>query len=267
MKGFRLRSCLLAVLLCAAVSCTVREDRSGCPCVLVVDLSPALDAALTPPAWWDKGLCLSLFRDGRCFRQAAFRYEEAGPVWECRVAPGEIGVVGVLGLDAAMAAGTEVRCSEGCESDELYVSSQVVPCYGEEARTQLELYKQFSRVTVEGLDAFSAPMQVTAVCNGLDLLTRQALEGPFRFPLTCGADGRCRFRLPRQASDEVRILLLDAQGHLDYAIPLGAYMTEVGYDWNARSLSDVLVRIDYVTASVSVTVDDWTQVIEFPYNL
>ena len=265
MKGFRLSSCLLAALLCAA-SCSVREDRSGCPCVLVVDLSDALDEARTPPAWWDKGLSLALFREGRCFKQAAFRYEDAGPEWECRVEQGDIGVAGVLGLDAGLTAGTQVQYPEGCESDALYVSSQIVPCYGEEARTRLELYKQFSRVTIEGLETFSASMQVTAVCNGLDLLTRQALEGPFRYPLSCGEDGRCHFRLPRQASDEVRILLLDAQGHLDNAIPLGAYMTEAGYDWDAPSLSDVLVRIDYVTESISVTVDDWTQVIEFPYT-
>lgn len=267
MKGFRLISCLFAALLCTAVSCSVREDRSACPCVLVVDLSGTLDLARTPASWWDKGLSIALFRENRCFRQAALRYEEAEPEWECRVEQGEVGVVGVLGQDAGLLSGSELRYPEGCEADALYVSSRVVPCYGEEVRTSLELSKQFSRVTIEGLDVFSASLQVTAVCNGLDLLTRQALEGPFRFPLRCDADGCCRFRLPRQASDEVRILLLDADGHLDNAIPLGAYMTEVGYDWNAPSLSDVFVRIDYITEAITVTVDDWTQVIAFPYTL
>lgn len=267
MDGFRIRSCLFAALLAVLASCSIKEDRSGCPCLLTVDLSLALNVELTPPSWWERGLTIALFREDRCFRQASLWYEEAGPEWETQVEKAEIGVVGMLGWNAGAVSGLEIRYPEGCQSDALYVSSRTVPCYGETARTRLEMEKQFSNVTIEGLDTFSAQMQVTATCNGLNLMTRQALEGVFRFPLSCDSEGICRFRMPRQSSDDVRILLLDSEGHLDNAIPLGAYMTEIGYVWDAPSLSDVFIRIDFVTASISVTVDDWTQVIAFPYTL
>lgn len=258
---------MLAAWMAVLSSCSVKEDRSGCPCLLTVDLSQTLDVELTPPSRWERGLTLALFREELCFRQATLQYEEAEPEWECRVEKGEVGVVGLLGWDAGILTGIEIRYPEGCESDPLYVSSRTVPCFGETARTRLEMEKQFSNVTIEGLDSFSAQLQVAAGCNGLNLMTRQALEGSFRFSLSCDPDGICRFRLPRQCSDEVKILVLDADGHLDNAIPLGTYMTEIGYDWNAPSLADVFIRIDYMTAFLSITVDDWTQVIDFPYTL
>ena len=72
--------------------------------------------------------------------------------------------------------------------------------------------------------------------------------------------------MPRQEGDDLKILLWGADGHLDNSIPLGAYMTDIGYDWHAPSLSDVSIRVDFVTASISITVGDWTQAIEFPYT-
>ena len=110
-------------------------------------------------------------------------------------------------------------------------------------------------------------MEVTAGCDGLDVLARKALEGPFRFALTLDPDGACRFRMPRQEKDDLKILLWGADGHLENAIPLGAYLTAIGYDWHAPSLSDVSVSVDFVTASISITVGDWSQTIEFPYTL
>ena len=63
MDRIRIKSCLLAALLALPLSCSIKEDRSGCPCLLTVDLSRTLDAGITPPSWWDKGLCIVLFKD------------------------------------------------------------------------------------------------------------------------------------------------------------------------------------------------------------
>ena len=64
------------------------------------------------------------------------------------------------------------------------------------------------------------------------------------------------------------ILLLDKQdGHLDNSIPLGRFLTDIGYDWNAASLSDVTVRVDFVTLSVSITISDWDRTVEFPFTV
>lgn len=266
MDRIRIKSCLLAALLVLPVSCSIKEDRTGCPCLLTVDLSRTLDAGITPPSWWDKGLYISLFKDHHSFASSQFKLSDVKPEQDYRVEKGDVGVAGILGLDAGVLSGSEIRYREGCQSDRLYVSSRVVPCYGETARTTLEMYKQFSNIEIEGLDSFDYRMEVTAGCDGLDVLSRQALPGPFRFILRCDPDGICRFRMPRQEGDDLRILLWGADGHLDNFIPLGAYMTDIGYDWHAPSLSDVSIRVDFVTASISITVGDWTQAIEFPYT-
>lgn len=268
MGRIRIKSCLLAALLALPLSCSIKEDRSACPCLLTVDLSRTLDAGITPPSWWDKGLYIALFKDGNgCFSKDKLKLSEAQPEYDYRVEKGDVGVTGILGLDAGSLSGNEIRYREGCQSDRLYVSSRVVPCYGEVARTALEMYKQFSNIEITGLDTFDYRMEVTAGCDGLDVLSRQALEGTFRFVLTCDPEGVCRFRMPRQDKDDLKILLWRADGQLDNALPLGAYLTKIGYDWNAPSLSDVSIHVDFVTASISITVDDWTQSITFPYTI
>ena len=267
MDRIRIKSCLLAVLLALPLSCSIKEDRTACPCLLTVDLSRTLDAGITPPSQWDKGLCIVLFQNHNRFFIERHSLSDAQAEYDYRVEKGDVGVTGILGLDGGVFSGSEIRYREGCESDRLYVSSRMVPCYGETARTTLEMYKQFSNVEITGLESFDYRMEVTAGCDGLDVLERRALEGSFRFILRCDGDGVCRFRMPRQDKDDLRILLWDASGQLDNAIPLGAYLTAIGYDWHAPSLSDVSVHVDFVTAAISITVGDWTQVVEFPYTL
>lgn len=267
MGRIRIESLLFAALLALPVSCTIKEDRTDCPCLLTVDLSRTLDAGITPPSWWDKGLQIVLFKDHNPVLKSSLSLSQAQPECDFRVEKGDVGVAGILGLDAGVLSGSEIRYREGCQSDRLYVSSRVVPCYGETARTLLEMYKQFSNIEILGLDSFGLRMEVTAGCDGLDVLARKALEGPFRFALTLDPDGACRFRMPRQEKDDLKILLWGADGHLENAIPLGAYLTAIGYDWHAPSLSDVSVSVDFVTASISITVGDWSQTIEFPYTL
>ena len=266
MFRIRIRSFLLPALLVLS-SCSIKEDRSGCPCLLTVDLTKVLDTGITPPSWWDRGLTLVLYSGDREFDRMDCRYEEARPEYEFKVPKGDVGVSGILGLSAGTLSGRAVRYPEGVESDRLFVSGQTVACYGETARAVLEMNKQFSQVEIAGLETFDERMEVTAGSSGLDVLTCEALEGRFRFPLACGDDGLCRFRMPRQQTDDLMILMYDGSGRLDNSIPLGKYLTAIGYDWTAPSLADVSIRIDYVAASIQIVVGDWTEVFEFPYVL
>ncbi len=263
----RIKSFLLATLLVLLSSCSIKEDRTLCPCWLIVDLSKVLDAGTTPPSLWDQGLCIALFSSRQVIDSLSLGYEEAHAEYGFHVAKGDVGVVGMLGLDCAERSGHTIWVTEGCQADKLYLSTQLVACYGEEARAILDVKKQFSRVEIWGLDSFRCRMEVTAGCSGLDLLTAEALEGPFRYPLVCEEDGACRFRMPRQREDDLKILLYDADGHLDNSIPLGRYMTDIGFDWDAPSLADVSIRVDFVTATVNITVGDWTHAYVFPYTL
>ncbi|MBR1575706.1 MAG: hypothetical protein IJ654_04570 [Bacteroidales bacterium] len=208
-----------------------------------------------------------IFTGDREFGSMRCRYEEALPEYDFLVPKGEIGVSGVLGLSKGILSRHEIRFPEGVESDKLFVSAKTVACYGETARTGLEMNKQFTHVEIAGLESFDYHMEVTAGYSGLDILTCLPLEGRFRVPISCGEDGLCRFRLPRQGTDDVMILFFNDEGQLDNAIPLGKYLTEVGYDWSARSLADVSIRIDFVTASLQIMVGDWTQQIDFSYVL
>lgn len=267
MCSFRTKSLLFAALLSAMLSCSVKEDRTGCPCLLTVDLSETLDISLTPPSRWDHDLLVTVFPEEEGSLQKRIAYPEAPQECEFKVPKGEVDVTGLLGLDVGILSGSTVRYPEGSESDRLFLSFRRVACLGEEARTSLHMLKQFSNVEIYGLDTFDYRLVASAGSSGLDLLTAQALDGSFRYEIACDEEGVCRFRLPRQGSDDLKILMFDRDGHLDNSIPLGKYLTGIGYDWNAPSLSDVSIHIDFVTASIDITVGDWTQVIEFTYSL
>ena len=262
----------LPALLGAAISlltaCSVKEDRSPCPCLLTVDLSETLNESVTPVSLWDKGLKLSVSDAGKhVFYSASYDYDSVRPEYCISVNRGDVIVAGILGVDKGLVSGTEYHVSENCQADRLFVSSSMVECEGEESYCALKMYKQYSEIRISGLDSLDYRMEVVAGCAGLDLQTRRALPGQFRYELSCDDDGLCCFRMPRQSDDELQIIMYDASGHMSKSIPLGMYMTDMGYDWDAESLSDVTVNVDKVTVAVTISINGWSGSIKFPFTI
>ena len=75
MRGIRIGLLLLLATLLS--SCSIKEDRSVCPCQLTVDASRLLDGTLTPPSWWDKGLRILVMQDEAVLHAPLYRLEEA----------------------------------------------------------------------------------------------------------------------------------------------------------------------------------------------
>lgn len=262
-----IKNCFALLLVAAIPSCSIKEDRDLCPCLLTVDLSGPLDPAITHPSLWNDGLLLSFFRQSEQISYDALRYDEAEQYYRHDVEKGDVGVVGILGLHDGSLSGRTVCQAEGMQADPLYVSSFVVQCYGETAYTALTMRKQFTNVEITGLDKSDLDAVVTASGSSLDVLDCKSLGGGFRYDLGCVRDEVCTFRLPRQPDDNVQIMLYDKSGTLKDCIPLGRYMTACGYEWDALSLDDVSVNVDKITASVTVVVSDWSMSVEFPYVL
>ena len=249
-------------------SCSVKEDRSPCPCLLTVDLSRTLNESITPPALWDRGMSLVLYDSGGSeILKSGYEFESARQTYEYAVPRGDVSISGVMGLKDGFIAGGNYLLPVGKESDRLYVSSGLADCCGEEALFMLEMYKQFSEITVTGLDSFEMRLEATAGSNVLDLKSRKAVPGRFRFDLLADDEGVCRFRLPRQVEDDLQIIMYDADGRLNNSIPLGKYLTDTGFDWDALSLDDVTVNVDRVTVSVSIAISGWSNIYEFPYTI
>ena len=267
MKHNRIKSCLATAILLGCTSCSVKEDRSVCPCFLTVDLSTVLDAESTSPSLWNKGLDLLLISGGNPFVHDRISYEEALYKYEYLVPRTDNGVIGILGADNGVIDGDRMLLPEGSQSDALYVSSEMVPCQGETAFSSLKMFKQFSKVEITGLQSFDFVKEVSAGSSGLDLMTRSALPGRFRYILECDEDGVCTFLLPRQADDRVIILLYGKDGKLDNSIPLGQYLSASGFDWNAENLADVSVNVDRTMAFINITIGGWTHTVDFTYTL
>lgn len=248
-------------------SCTVKEDRGGCPCRLIVDMSRVLDTETTHSSLWNDGLKLSILTQGSFAAGSDYKYGEVPLELEYSVSRGEATVFAVMGVERGQVSGSQYMLPEGADPDPLFAFSRSVDCSGEEAIVTLGMFKQFARVTVLGLDSLETRLVVAAPFAGLDLTTCSALPGKLRFPLEKDEDGAYRFRLPRQGDDSVSILMYEADGQLEGSLPLGKYLKEAGYDWGAESLSDLSVTIDRMSVSVSISIEGWNNSFESPITI
>lgn len=125
---------ILSFLLLLTPSCSVKEVRSGCPCLLEVDLSTA-----------DKGKGdINISTDG--FNEISLDSQSAQYTTEVQKSVHL--VTCIQGLKSSIRNGLYIGIMEGDEADSLMVSSQYVDCTGETAFTRAVFHKWWSKLTI-----------------------------------------------------------------------------------------------------------------------
>ena len=220
----------LAALLC----CSVKEVRDHCPCRLEMDLSAF--GEVTRLVHVDTGsgaqpLALSGGED-LIYREDLSRRQAMGvAVWSSKP-----------------------------DGDSLYLYCRDLPVGRERLFLKAVPRKQFATVVLYVLPAgeYPVPVEYTVYSDygAIDLHTGQPVKKALSIPLE-GESDHYVFRLPRQ--DQRSRLLLEAReadGRL-HTYPLGEWVRESGYDWEAPDLDDLLVGVDFADATVFVWAADW----------
>ncbi len=258
---------LALAALVGAAGCSIKEDRSPCPCwlVLVPGEEALSEGTFTLEVYPQDGM--------RSEQQRELRWDSVlGGDYEVRVRRGLKQLSLRQGLRTQTVSGTAALISEGCEADSLRASSVGADCSGEEAVVPVEPLRQwatlFLKMETGGTGSYPYDLRLKGSFDGIDLLSLEPHRGPFRFdPAPLGEDGsEFRARLPRQGDDSI-VLELRAKGSPADSepletLPLGEWIAASGYDWRAPSLSDIYIGVDYARAGVHVTVNDWEAVIE-----
>ena len=219
--------------LVALCSCSVKEDRSDCPCWITV----TADKTTSLSAWYGSQKILD---------------NHSGGLVDHTVPRGIVDIVASEGSFTA---------PEGEQMGELFAQLQHLDTDGEFASTGIELKKQFAMVSLDFKDEDDGragyDLLVTGTVSGADIHTLAPVEGRFRCVPNPITDGRgYAFRAPRQ-KDESLTLQLQAEGETVDTIPLGELIRKAGFDWTRESLGDVAILCDLPARTFTITVMEW----------
>ena len=258
---------LSAALSLPAAGCTVKEDRTPCPCYLQVGFS---DRGSIPPG---AEVLLLGWGEEELFR-AGIDVADHDPYWVKAVRKGTFCLSACRGGGAVTGSGHCVTITPGHQCDSLYAYHAGVDATGDMAHAQVTFRKQFCTVH---LDIMRTPSEMSRFrflvegnSCGFDLLTFDPVPGTYRFTPEPETGGRLvDFRIPRQADEDLSLTLwcVNADGALDRigTFPLGSYIARTGYDWKAEDLQDVYIIIDLVLGQMLVSVEGWENGVLFPF--
>ena len=240
-------------------SCSIKEDRDGCPCWMTVDLSDVAESRWKSPEMQSsteyqmvtkslesrqhiaESVVLRLRGNSDedevdyAFKMTETVNTEVGAL-EYEVPRGSVGVSvigmpdrvghdGIAGND-----GDEIRIPVGEQMDSLYGFFRMFYTRCESVLCDVELHKEFCTVSFTlGDEGYVSPYDIEVWGNvaGVSAWDLMPLEGDFRFA-PVPEDGVYRVRVPRQVDNSLELVMLEMPDQVGYdnkEIP-----DQVGYD-------------------------------------
>lgn len=238
-------------LLSALCSCSVKEERSDCPCYLEVDLSQTDAAYVRLNAWC--GMAPVFSESVPRSRRDDFH--------EYRVPRGQVLLSAYREAAGLFLNGDVLAITEGSQMDSLFACTAPVDTDGDFARETIRLHKNFCTVSVVLKDEEDgriddSRMEVYGTVAGVNVQTLAPMPGRFFCIAEAAEGGGYVFRVPRQ-KDSSLLAEIRRDGLLVDSIPLGELIRKAGFDWSKESLGDVEILVDTPTAGFTITVREW----------
>ena len=233
------RGLILGILgLVALVSCSVKEDRSDCPCWLTVDA----DKAVSVNGWFGTR---SLF-------------DVKGGFIDKMVPRGIVNVVASYG---------NFSVPEGQQMDSLFARRIPVDTDCESAFASVTLCKNFATIELDFKDEDDGrttyDLLATGTVAGVNARTLEPEDGPFSCIPEPILDGRgYAFRVPRQKDESLNVTL-SYNGKAVETIDLGYLIAKTGFDWKAENLGDIAILCDLPAHTFTITVKEWEGPVTF----
>lgn len=270
-------------------SCSIKEDRDGCPCWMTVDLSDVAesrwkspevqssiehqDVTKSPESRSNVAENVLLRLRGNSDEDAInYEYQVTEEVkvssgaLEYEVPRGAVGVSAVaLGREIPGQAGydgDEIRIPVGEQMDSLYGFFKMYHTRCESVLCDVDLHKEFCTVSFTlGEEGYSSPYDIEVWGNvaGVSAWDLMPVKGEFRYA-PVQKNGGHQVRVPRQVDNSLELVMLEDSEIVD-RLPLGEYIARSGYDWAAEDLADVNVALDLEMQLVMITVSGWDGVV------
>lgn len=250
----------LAACLVVGHGCNIKEDRSECPCRLVLDLGnvglrgqDSLELYLTSTS----GLVWSARLDSAAVNEGLL-IEVPRTSLKLMAWCGGNGMTGLNGMVIPL----------GTPCSQVYMYSAELETLGDVCRDTLVMRKNHCVLTVlfRKDDNSALSLSVRGNVCGYDAFGIP-VEGEFLADVvrdSVVSVGCPQVTLPRQSGGELYLDVEDDTGDVK-SFPLSEYMETAGYDWYAPDLPDMMVTIDYVQTSISLEIQGWDE--EFFFDI
>ena len=254
------RLLLAGCLLILPGACSIREDRSDCPCLLVLDFS-AVDAGGLMGNGYEE-LLWSVGSGG--FRvEGRLSLDDLPPELVVEI-PREEALLSVLaGEDGFRGPDGSVVIPEGESCPPLLAFSAPVNASLPEVTVPVVMHRRHACLDIRFRDylqeGFSFALLGTVCGYAPDL---RPLPGPFRVSLLPDGEGRCRVAVPAQTDGSLSLCVY-RYGELERVFRLGEYILDSGYDWEAEELEDISLEIDFFGTSARINVNQWSKTVYF----
>lgn len=238
--------------------CSIKEDRTGCPCRLVLDFS-GIDTNLV------RSLNVLATLGGDVVFSDKVDMLDFGTEYVRNVPHGELQInvwcVGEERIDEQRG----VVIPYGCECPPLYMRSFVADTRGEFCSETVHVYKNFCRlaVLVEGVEELPYSLTFKGNVDGYGLDGSPSV-GDFSCVAYPGEKGNLWAGIPRQV-DASLVLDIDDGTSVVKTFALGEYIINGGYDWGAVELEDLTVTLDYQLTYINITIKEWDK--EYSYSV
>lgn len=221
-------------------SCSVKEDRSDCPCMLVLDIGEA-------------------GRDSLFFavqdEPSEFRFSDtlSGSVFRVPLPRRRVDCCFVWGGDCSPS-GVEIPFGEQCPP--LWMDACSLVPEGERVDYEVVLHKSYCRMTIDLSSADEALSLMPSVRIYGNVCGYSFGGVPLAGPFSFDAAGRvCTVLLPRQMDSS---LMMDiSSGGVLRTFALGELLEADGYDWSAPDLDDVSLFVDYAVTTLTLRIQDY----------
>lgn len=252
----KINTLCLAFTICAALcSCTVKEDRVGCPCHLdiYVEDSRLYTDRLAISGWSAEGE--RLFID----RIAPDDYPDA---YDRKVGKSYLSVCAYGGQQRMSLKGDRLTIPEGSGCDRIWAyRSDIINATGERAEAHLWLHKQYAELSVRmdrlTMEIGDITLRVTGNVNGMDIRTLEAMNGPFSCFAGMDKEMNHTVCLPRQYDDSLKMEIY-INGVLERTVALGELITATGYSWAKEDLDDIFITLGlYLQSTVTISINSW----------
>ena len=244
----------MAAAAALASSCSIKEDRTECACLLVLDLSSCANAP--------DNIRIDLKTLDDRIRKDIIPGQD-NPFYECPVAKGACSLTAFICPGKLSSKEDYITVEPGENFPELYASKSVFEASGETLEHKVVLHKQFATVTIDlddsPWDEATCEITVKGSISGISLSDLKPVQGQFIYIVPADEQGKRTFRLPRQTEGSVGDLILEIRtaGGSPQIFELGKYLSEAGYDWEMEDLQDITVKIRESEIIVDIKSSDW----------
>lgn len=252
------------ILALAMVSCTVKEDRGPCPCILDIYLEDSGEYAdkVVVSGWNEQSSRLFLDRIDPAMYPLSYPK---------KVDKGTLHLCAYGGNGSMTLKGDKLIIPEGSQCDPVWAfRSAPIDASDETAEAHVTMHKQYAviHIRVDLPDNMDQDVTLKAVgtSNGFDISTLSPSRGPFHCLALPDGDSFHEVMVPRQHDDSL-VLEVYLDGSLSRQVEVGSMIADTGYSWGREDLEDIYLTLSLFTpGEAGISVSGWdTDVSIFTY--